>query len=57
MIDQQMTRPGSCWTGARTYAAPWNHGLRMFGMACAELCGYAGGEEGVVAHHRLVRRP
>jgi cyclopropane-fatty-acyl-phospholipid synthase len=38
-------------------AALWNQRWRMFWMACAELFGYAGGQEWVVAHYRFARRP
>jgi cyclopropane-fatty-acyl-phospholipid synthase len=37
-------------------AARWNQRWRMFWMACAELFGYRGGEEWLVAHYRFVRR-
>ena len=39
-----------------TQAALWNQRWRMFWMACAELFGYAGGQEWVVAHYRFARR-
>ncbi|HUQ08610.1 MAG TPA: cyclopropane-fatty-acyl-phospholipid synthase family protein [Kofleriaceae bacterium] len=32
------------------------HRWRVFFLACAELFGFAGGDEWVVAHHRFVRR-
>jgi cyclopropane-fatty-acyl-phospholipid synthase len=38
-------------------AALWNQRWRMFWMACAELFGYAGGQEWGVAHYRFARRP
>jgi cyclopropane-fatty-acyl-phospholipid synthase len=38
-------------------AALWNQRWRIFWMACAELFGYAGGQEWVVAHYRFARRP
>jgi cyclopropane-fatty-acyl-phospholipid synthase len=38
-------------------AVLWNQRWRMFWMACAELFGYAGGQEWVVAHYRFARRP
>lgn len=38
-------------------AALWNQRWRMFWMACAELFGYARGQEWVVAHYRFARRP
>jgi cyclopropane-fatty-acyl-phospholipid synthase len=37
-------------------AAPlWFHRWRMFWMSCAEMFGYANGQEWLVAHYRLVR--
>ena len=38
-------------------AAIWYQRWRMFYMACAELFGYAGGQEWLVAHYRFARRP
>jgi cyclopropane-fatty-acyl-phospholipid synthase len=38
-------------------ATLWNQRWRMFWMACAELFGYAGGQEWIIAHHRFARRP
>ena len=37
-------------------AARWNQRWRMFWMACAELFGYAGGNEWLVAHYRFQKR-
>jgi cyclopropane-fatty-acyl-phospholipid synthase len=34
----------------------WFQRWRMFWMACAELFGYAGGQEWLVAHYRFARR-
>lgn len=36
-------------------AARWNQRWRMFWMACAELFGYAGGNEWLVAHYRFAK--
>jgi len=36
-------------------AAIWNRRWRMFWMSCAELFGYAGGDEWLVGHYRFVR--
>ena len=33
----------------------WFHRGRVFWMSCAELFGYAGGQEWMVAHYRFVR--
>jgi len=35
----------------------WFRRWRMFWMACAELFGYAGGQEWLVAHYRFARKP
>jgi cyclopropane-fatty-acyl-phospholipid synthase len=37
-------------------ASIWFQRWRMFYMACAELFGYSGGREWLVAHYRFVRR-
>ena len=39
-----------------TGAALWFQRWRMFWMSCAELFGYAGGQEWLVAHYRYARR-
>lgn len=40
----------------RTGAKLWQQRWRMFWMACAELFGYRGGEEWLVAHYRFAKR-
>jgi cyclopropane-fatty-acyl-phospholipid synthase len=35
----------------------WRRRWRLFFLTCAELFGFRGGEEWLVAHHRLARRP
>ena len=37
-------------------AAIWLQRWRMIYLACAELFGYAGGEQWLVGHYRFVRR-
>ena len=37
-------------------AKVWAQRWRMFWMACAELFGYAGGNEWLVAHYRFQKR-
>lgn len=39
----------------RQAAPPWFQRRRMFSMSCAELFGYADGQEYLVAHYRFVR--
>jgi cyclopropane-fatty-acyl-phospholipid synthase len=38
-------------------AARWNQRWRIFWMSCAELFGYDGGREWLVAHYRFMKKP
>jgi cyclopropane-fatty-acyl-phospholipid synthase len=42
--------------GSATDARRWHQRWRMFWMACAELFGFDGGNEWLVAHYRFARR-
>lgn len=59
LVNQDRRRDEVLAVLTETYgaaAAPlWHQRWRMFWMACAELFGYAGGREWMVAHYRFVR--